>query len=121
VTTTFAAILQRAIADTPTAIGGAFAAGDGEMVDSVATGDPTEWALLTAHYGVILGHLEAALGTLHFGSTEYFVVTNQKLSIVVHTVDAGYFALLAVSPRSSIEMALDSLRVAARKLREEMR
>jgi predicted regulator of Ras-like GTPase activity (Roadblock/LC7/MglB family) len=119
--TIFRSILRRAVEDTPSAVGGAFAAGDGEMVDAVATGDPVEWALLTAHYGVILGHLEAALGTLHFGGTEYFVVTNQKLAVIVHTVDAGYFALLAVSPRVPLAIALESVRTAALELRQEMR
>jgi predicted regulator of Ras-like GTPase activity (Roadblock/LC7/MglB family) len=121
VTTSFTRILRQAVDDTPDAVGGAFAAGDGEMVDAIATGDPSEWALLTAHYGVILGHLEAALGTWHFGSTEYFVVTNQRLSVLVHTVDAGYFALLAVSPEAPLAVALESLKTAARALREEMR
>lgn len=120
-TTSFTAILRRAVDDTPDAVGGAFAAGDGEMVDAVATGDPIEWALLTAHYGVILNHLEHALGTWHFGGTEYFVVTNQRLSVLVHTVDAGYFALLAVSPTAPLAVALEQLRIAAIALREEMR
>jgi len=120
-TTTFSAILQRAVDDTPNAIGGAFAAGDGEMVDAVALGDPTEWALLTAHYGVILAHIESAFGTWHFGGTEYFVAHNQRLSILVHTVDAGYFALLAVTPPAPIAVALESLKTAVHQLREEMR
>jgi predicted regulator of Ras-like GTPase activity (Roadblock/LC7/MglB family) len=121
VTTTFAAILRRAVDATPEALGGAFAASDGEMVESIARGDPLEWALLTAHYGVILGHLEAALGTWHFGSTEYFVVYNQKLSVVVHTVDAGYFALLAIGPQAPVPIALESIRIAADQLRQEMK
>ena len=119
--TTFNAIMRQAVDDTPDAIGGAFAAGDGEMVGAFANGDPTEWALLTAHYGVILGHLEAALGTWHFGSTEYFVIYNQRLNVLVHTVEGGYFALLAVQPSASLAVALDSLQTAAEALRREMR
>jgi predicted regulator of Ras-like GTPase activity (Roadblock/LC7/MglB family) len=116
----FTTILRRAVDDTPNAVGGAFAAEDGEMVDAVATGDPVEWALLTAHYGVILGHLEAAFDTLHFGGTEYFVVHNRDLSVIVHTVEAGYFALLAIKPPAPIAVALDVLRAAAAALRREM-
>ena len=33
------------------------------MVDSFTERDPTEWAILTAHYGVVLANLEAALNT----------------------------------------------------------
>jgi hypothetical protein len=117
----FNAILRRAVADTPNAVGIAFAAGDGEMVDAVSTRDPHDWALLTAHYGVVLAQLESAFGTWHFGGTEYFVAHNTRLSVLVHTVDAGYFALLAVTPPSPLAVALDSLRIAAQLLREEMR
>ena len=120
-TTTFTTILDQAVRATPNAVGGAFAAADGVMVDAVSRGDAHEWAILTAHYGVILGHLEAAFGTWHFGSTEYFVAGNQRLSVVVHTVDDGYFALLAVSHPASVSLALSALRVAALQLREEMR
>ena len=120
-TTAFTSILRRAVDDTPNAVGGAFAASDGELVDAVATGDPTEWALLTAHYGVILSQLESAFDTLHFGGTEYFVAHNQRLSVLVHTVDDGYYALLAVTPPAPLAVALESLKTAVGKLREEMR
>jgi hypothetical protein len=121
VTTAFTPILRRAVDETPNAVGGSFAARDGEMVEAVAKGDPMEWALLTAHYGVILAQLETAFGTLHFGGTEYFVAHNQRLSVIVHTVEAGYFALLAVEPPAPIAVALESLRTAVVRLREEMR
>jgi hypothetical protein len=120
VTTSFAAILRRAVDDVPNAIGGSFAAADGEMVDSVALGDPHDWALLTAHYGVVLGHLEAAFGTLHVGGPEYFVVRNGGLGVLVHTVEAGYYALLAVKPPGNLSVALEALRIAAVALRREM-
>lgn len=119
--TAFTPILQRAVDGTPNAIGGAFAAGDGEMVDAVTRGDPVEWALLTAHYGVILSHLEAAFGTWHFGGTEYFVAHNQRMCVLVHTVDAGYFAVLGVTPPAPVAVALGALKTAVRELREEMR
>lgn len=117
----FARILRRAIDETPGAIGGAFAASDGEMVDFVASGDPTDLAILTAHYGVILANLEALLDTQHFGGAEYFVVENHQLDVVVHTVDDGYYALLAVPSPAPIGLALGALATAARALRLEMR
>ena len=120
-TTTFTAILDRAVRATPNAIGGAFAASDGVMVGAVSRGDAAEWEILTAHYGVILGHLEAALGTWHFGGPEFFIAGNQGVSVVVHAVEDGYFTLLAVDHPASVNLALSALRVAAAQLRAEMR
>ena len=118
--TPFASILQRAVERTPNAIGGAFAASDGEMVDSFARIDPHDWAVLTAHYGVVLAQLTAAFGTWHFGGPEYFIAQHRKLEVIVHAVDAGYYALLAFHEPAPLAIALDSLRAAATQLRKEM-
>jgi hypothetical protein len=118
--TPFAEILRTAVERTPGAVGGAFAAYDGEMVDSFAKEDPTEWALLTAHFGVLLANLEAALNTKHFGGAEYFVVENSQVDVVVHTVEGGYFALIAMQRPSCLATALGNLEVAALALRKEM-
>jgi hypothetical protein len=116
----FGAILRRAVAATPGAIGGAFADSDGEMIDGFTTRDPHDWALLTAHYGVVLSHLHAALGTWHFGGPEYFVAQHAVLEIVVHAVAGGYYALLAVTEPAPLGHALRSLRQAAHELHQEM-
>jgi hypothetical protein len=106
---------------TPGAIGGAFADSQGEMVDSFSSSDPHEWAVLTAHYGVILAVLDAWLGTRHFGGPEYFIAQHRKVDIVVHAVHGGYYALIAVAkPSPPLGFALVSLREAARQLRKEM-
>lgn len=118
--TPFTRILARAVEDTPGAIGGAFAAPDGEMVDFVANGDPTDLAILTAHYGVILASLEALLNTQHFGGAQYFVIENHRLDIVIHTVDDGYYAMLAMPPPAPLGCAIGALRQAALELRREM-
>ena len=118
--TPFAAILRTAVERTPGAVGGAFAAYDGEMVDSFAKQDPTEWAILTAHFGVLLANLEAALNTKHFGGAEYFVVENSQLDVVVHTVEGGYFALMAMQRPGCLATALGNLEKAALALRKEM-
>ena len=118
--TPFSAILQKAVEATPNAIGGAFAAGDGEMVDSFATIDPHEWAVLTAHYGVVMAHLTAALGTWHFGGPEYFIAQHRDLQIVVFAVDAGYYALLALREPANVGYALQQLRAASVELKKEM-
>ena len=118
--TPFARILEEAVLATPNAIGGAFADGDGEMVDSFTTIDPHEWAVLTAHYGVVMAHLRAAFGTWHFGGPEYFIAQHRDLEIVVCAVEAGYFALMAVRHPANLGIALQHLREAAVELQREM-
>jgi hypothetical protein len=116
----FGKILRRAVEATPGAIGGAFADSQGEMIDGYTTRDAHEWALLTAHYGVVLAQLHAAFGTWHFGGPEHFIAQHAVLEIVVHAVDGGYYALLAVTAPAPLAQALTCLREAARALREEM-
>jgi hypothetical protein len=116
----FGAILRRAVEATPGAIGGAFADSQGEMIDGFTTRDAHEWAILTAHYGVVLTHLHAAFGTWHFGGPEYFIAQHEVLDIVVHAVAGGYYALLAVTEPAPLGHALLSLRQAARSLHKEM-
>ncbi len=139
--TPFGEIMKRAVESTPDAVGGSFADSTGEMVDCyVATRssgfakgfEGHDWAILTAHYGVILAHLHAAFGIWHFGGPEYFVAQHQRLGIVVHALDGGYFALLAVDRKAHstarddadfadfASRALASLRDAARDLHREM-
>ena len=118
--TPFLAILRRAVEATPNAIGGAFAAGDGEMVDSFAKIDPHDWAVITAHYGIVLSLLNSCFGTWHFGFPEYFIAQHNRLEVVVHAVDAGYYALMAFQEPANLGFALHQLRVAAGELRKEM-
>jgi hypothetical protein len=118
--TPFGAILMRAVQATPGAIGGAFADSQGEMIDNFTTRDAQEWALLTAHYGVVLSQLHAAFGTWHFGGPEYFIAQHAVLDIVVHAVDGGYYTLLAVIAPAPLGHALRHLREAARALHREM-
>lgn len=117
--TPFAAILQRTVEQTPHAIGGAFADSDGEMVDFFSHMDAHEWAVLTAHYGVVLAQLTDAFGTLHFGSPEYFVVKHNHLEVHVHAVAAGYYALVAVSQSVPLDVAA-AMRQCAVALAREM-
>jgi len=128
--TPFREIIRRAVETTPDAVGGAFADSTGEMVDCFVTGfEGHDWAILTAHYGVILSHLHALFGIWHFGGPEYFVAQHQRFGIVVHALDGGYYALLAIArkPNAAIDdfdvahhAALVTLRDAARELHREM-
>ena len=119
--TAFAQILQRVVQATPNAIGGAFADADGEMVDSYCIGDPHEWAVLTAHYGVVMAHLNAAFGTWHFGGPEYFIAQYAGIDVIVHAIPGGYYALLAIAkPTPPLGFALVRLREAAIAIGKEM-
>jgi predicted regulator of Ras-like GTPase activity (Roadblock/LC7/MglB family) len=116
----FASILQKAVARTPGAIGSAFAASDGEIVDSFASSDPMEWAILTAHYGVVLRYMQSALRTFHYGDAELVLMSHDELDILLHSVAEGYYALLAVGHPAPLGLAIDALTSAAASLREEM-
>lgn len=118
--TPYAAILRAAVERTPHAVGGAFAAADGEMVDAVASLDPLEWAIFTAHYGVVLANIQAVLATWHFGDTRWVIFEHHALDVVVGPVAAGYYALLAVSQPAPLAAAMRALDTAVGELRREM-
>jgi hypothetical protein len=119
--TPFGAIIRDAVEATPGAIGGAFADAQGEMIDGYSIQDPHDWALITAHYGVVLAQLHAAFGTWHFGGPEYFIAQHTRLDVIVHAVNHGYYALLAVrSEPAPLGHALHYIRAAATRLEREM-
>jgi predicted regulator of Ras-like GTPase activity (Roadblock/LC7/MglB family) len=118
--TPFAAILRDAVERTPGAIGGSFADADGEMVDAFTRRDPTEWAILTAHYGVVLASLESAFNTLHVGGPRYVVIEHTRYDVLMQPVSGGYFALLALARPASISAGLRALEHAAAALKKEM-
>lgn len=120
--TPFGEIMRRAVESTPGAVGGAFADSQGEMVDSFAkVHSPHDWAVLTAHYGVILAQLHSVFGIWHYGGLDYFVAQHAHLGIVVHSVHGGYYALLAVTePEGRADGALSTLSEAVTALQREM-
>lgn len=118
--TAFGDIMKRAVESTPGAVGGAFADSEGEMVDWFADYDPHEWAVLTAHYGVVLSQLHAAFGVFHFGAPEYFLVQHAGLGVVVHTVEGGYFVLMAVRDPARVTFAITALSASLPELQREM-
>lgn len=116
----FSAILRDAVERTPGAVGGSFAASDGEMVDWFARRDPAEWAVLTAHNGVLFAHVQSALHTFHYGDAELLVISFGRLAVLVRAVADGYFALLGVTQPAAISAAITAIERAAAALREEM-
>jgi hypothetical protein len=121
--TPFAAILRQAVEQLPGAIGGTLAAGDGETVDYHLRGGGwrrTDWELLTAHHGVILGHIRSWLHTRHYGDPEMLVVSHRELVVLLREVADGYFALLAIDDAAEIVSASRLLAEAALQLRQEI-
>lgn len=120
--TPFAAILRRAVEQLPGAIGGTLAAGDGETVDSHVRGGwrRAEWELLTAHHGVLFGHVRRWLHTRHYGDPELMVVSHRELHVLLREVADGYFALLALDDAAEILSASRLLTDAAALLKQEM-
>lgn len=121
--TSFADILEETLGEVSGRMGSSFAAADGEMVEchSHEAGDEDEWAILTAHYGVIFSHIRDALGTLHYGESKSIHITNRQSHIFMRPVSDGYYALLAVEhPCLSLPKIRQGLDQAVSALREEM-
>jgi hypothetical protein len=116
----FATILKGAVDATPGAIGGAFAARDGETVDYVSGWEASEWALVTAHYGVVLAHVQSALHTFHFGEAELVILSHRDLDIIIQSVLEGYYVMIALGRPACLARALHSLSNASFELRKEM-
>jgi hypothetical protein len=116
----FAKIMRTAVEATPGAVGGAFAADDGETVDSFATKDQEEWAIFTAHYGVLLKYVQSAFNVYHYGEAEFMVVSHSEIDVLVHSVSDGYYALMAVHSPAPLGIAMQHLETAANLLRAEM-
>ena len=118
--TPFGEIMQRVVDETPGAIGGAFAASDGEMVDAYSTWDEDEWAIFTAHYGIVVQHIRSAIHTFHYGDVETMYVGHDRLDVLAQVVAEGYFALMALTPPANLGAAQHRLEQAAEELRKEM-
>lgn len=117
----FADILRIAVEQTPGALGGAFAASDGEIVDSFSRHqDPTDLAILTAHYGVIMAHMQRALLTFHYGHAEVVVMTHGDVDILLHNVGEGYYAILAIGHPAPLARAISNMDACVDELRREM-
>ena len=118
--TPFAKILRTMVDEVPGVVGGAFAASDGEMVDSFTTVESNEWALITAHYGVLLALMHSAFGTWHYGAVRSFVAQHEKFDIMVQAVDQGYYALIVMTTPAPLQRGMAYLEKSVAQLRREM-
>lgn len=115
----FQSILADAVGKTPGAIGSAFSAFDGEVVDAFGVAD-YEWDIFSAHYGVVLQGIAAALDTLHFGATQHVIVEHNKIDVLIVAVSNEYYLVLATQSPMAIAQALAVTKITAQRLREEM-
>jgi hypothetical protein len=120
ITSPFGEIMRQAVEATPGAVGGAFAARDGETVDSFAVIDSEDWAIFTAHYGVLLAHVQSALRTFHYGEARFLILSHTRMEVLVHAVAEGYYALIAINRPAPLGIAARALERAAAALRKEM-
>jgi predicted regulator of Ras-like GTPase activity (Roadblock/LC7/MglB family) len=118
--TRFGEILRAAVEATPGAVGGAFAACDGETVDLFTEWEAADWKILTAHYGVVLASVQSALHTFHYGEAKLVVISHRHLELLIRYVGAGYFALIAIEPPAPLARAIASLERASGQLQKEM-
>jgi hypothetical protein len=116
----FGEILQRTVKDTPGAIGGALAAGDGETVDYWTQWEEDDWNLLTAHFGIIVNYVRRSLHTFHFGDIDFIHIGYKNLDLAVQLVEGDYYVILAMMPPVRLAPARRTLGFAAKLLRQEM-
>ncbi|MCP4449011.1 MAG: hypothetical protein GY811_27305 [Myxococcales bacterium] len=119
-TTPFAKTLEAAAESIPHSVGGALAAGDGELVDSWSTLGEDEWAFLTAHVGILVNHVRCAMHTFHFGDVEWLSVHYAGLDLVIEQLGDKYFLLVASKPPTDLLAVADVVHAAAERMREEM-
>lgn len=119
--TPFGSILQRAVENTPGAIGGAFSASDGELVDSWTDLEEGDWAIVIATYGITISHVRSALHTFHFGDVKYIHVSHEKLEILAQIIADKYFVLIAVEPPVHLLTAERNLQQASDEILLEMK
>ena len=112
--------MRGAVENTPGAVGGSFAAGDGETVDYFAECEQTEWALITAHYGIVMRHVQLALNTFHFGEAELVILSHRDLDVLIQSVLDGYFAMIVLARPGCLARGMAALSRATEMLRQEI-
>ncbi len=90
------------------------------MVDFWTTWQNDDWALLTAHFGVVYQQIFNALRTFHFGDVQFLFLRLETVGVAIQAIDDGYFALLALKLPAQVQAAEINLRASARELLREM-
>lgn len=120
IATSFREILRETVQKTPGAIGGALAAGDGELVDYWTTWEQRDWAILTAHFGILVSQIRSALHTFHYGDVQSLYFQFDTITVLIEVVAQNYFAILAVMPPVHLPTTTQALQAASQRLRQEM-
>lgn len=119
ISTALGRILTAAVEETPGAVSGSLAAGDGETVDAVTT-EPGDHALVTAHFAIVMSQVRSALGVFHYGGVSELVIKNRRLTVLVRPVDDDYLAVLTIAPWAQLAIAQRALGRATEALRAEI-
>ncbi len=118
--TPFGTILRNATTPLSNVVGIAFAAGDGELVDSWTVWDNDQWAFLIAHIGIVSNHVRSALHTFHFGDVDWVYLSFPKLDVLAQQVGDQYFVVLAAAAPMDLDSAEPALQSAVNQIRQEM-
>ena len=113
--------MTTAVLSVPGAVGGAFAASDGETVDGFSDEHTEyEWALVTAHFGVIFSMIQRSTKKNFASYAQSVVIRLKEYDIVLKLVADGYYAILALQDTGQIGSALKALNIASIALKKEM-
>ena len=113
--------MTTAVLSVPGAVGGAFAASDGETVDGFAGEQtPYEWALVTAHFGVIFSMIQRSTKKNFSSFAKSVVIRLSEYDIVLKSVEDGYYAIMALQGTGQIGSAIKALNIASIALKKEM-
>ncbi len=92
----FALILQKLVDGVPGARGAVFSAGDGEPVAAVGSFDGDDIRMLGAHCAVLLAGTRDACSRLEIGESHTMTLVNERATVLVLSVQEGYFLTFAV-------------------------
>ena len=118
--TPFRELLKTVAERVPEAVGGALAAGDGELVEAWSTWDEDSWAFLTAHIGIVVNHVRSAMHTFHFGDVQWLSIHYAGLEIIAEQLGDKYFFIVACKPPVDLKAVIDVVQSISISLREEM-
>jgi hypothetical protein len=133
--TPFTPVLRTMLLAVPGAVGAIFADWEGEAVDlfpdprraqdaqtplAPSTLETFDLRLFGAHWGIILNLVNAALRTFHYGDPQIMMLHHDRLDVLIQTVDAHYYVLLALRPGAPLASALQHLERSVQALRAEM-
>ena len=116
----FAQILEDTVTSVPGALGAIFVDWEGEAVDEFATPAEPDIRVTGAQWGVAY-YLARDLCAKHaLGMPSEVVLGFQQQQVIIRRVTDEYLMVLAMQPDANLGLALEQVRRAVVRLREEM-